>query len=186
MEAQGFPEDYDGILAGAPAFNWDRFIPAELWPELAMKLEVGGPISLSKLNAVTAAAVEACDGSDGVIDGVIDDPRKCHCDPHVLQCGKPGAPANGTCLTDGEADAVQQIWRGARSPHGRFLWYGLEPGASFAGLANVNPFVITLDHWRLWIKQNPSFDWHTLDPSSFPAGFEGSRDKFLHGIWTYD
>src|SRR5260370_1172925 len=43
MEAQSFARDYDGILAGAPAFNWDRFIPAELWPELAMLLEVGEP-----------------------------------------------------------------------------------------------------------------------------------------------
>ena len=45
MEAQMFPDDYDGILAGAPAFNWDRFIPAELWPELVMNLDVGAPSS---------------------------------------------------------------------------------------------------------------------------------------------
>jgi len=166
MEAQRFQEDYDGILAGAPAFNWDRFIPAELWPEVVMKLNVGAAISQSKLNAVNAAAVKACDALDGVIDGVIDDPRKCHFDPHVLQCGKPGAPTDGTCLTDAEADTIQQIWRGARGPDGEFLWFGLEPGASFTGLANTNPFVITLDHWRLWIEQNPGFDWHLMWPAS--------------------
>jgi len=81
IEAQRFPEDYDGILAGAPAFNWDRFIPAELWP---MNLDVGAPVSQSKLTAVTAAAIKACDGLDGVIDGVINDPRQCRFDPHVL------------------------------------------------------------------------------------------------------
>ncbi|MBV9180824.1 MAG: tannase/feruloyl esterase family alpha/beta hydrolase [Acidobacteria bacterium] len=178
MEAQHYPDDYDGILAGAPAFNWDRFIPAELWPELAMKLNTGGPISQTKLNAVTAAAIKRCDAKDGVVDGVIGDPRKCNFDPHELICGRAGAPTDSSCLSDPEADAVKEIWRGARGPHGEFLWYGLEPGTSFAGLANTAPFTISLDHWRLWIKQNPSFDWQTLDVASFKEGFEQSREKF--------
>jgi len=113
IEAQLFPEDYDGILAGAPAFNWDRFIPAELWPEVVTNLDVGAPVSQTKLTAVTAAAVKACDGLDGVIDGVINNPRQCRFDPHALVCGRPGAPTDGTCLAIQEADAVQQIWRGA-------------------------------------------------------------------------
>ena len=194
MEAQMYPEDYDGILAGAPASNWDRFIPAELWPELVMNLDVGAPVSQTKLMAVTAAAIKACDGLDGVIDGVINDPRQCHFDPHSLVCGRPGAPTDGTCLASQEADVVQQIWRGARGTHGEFLWYGLEPGASFAGLANsssatppvARPFTITLDHWRLWIEQNPSFDWTTLTTASFETGFRLSQAKFHAVIGTDD
>ena len=193
MEAQRFPEDYDGILAGAPAFNWDRFIPAELWPEVVMNLDIGAPVSQTKLTAVTAAAIKACDGLDGVVDGVINDPRQCHFDPHSLVCGRPGAPTDGTCLASQEADAVQQIWQGARGTHGEFLWYGLEPGASFAGLANssgtppvAQPFTITLDHWRLWIKQNPSFDWTTLTTASFETGFRELQAKFHDVIGTDD
>jgi hypothetical protein len=194
MEAQRFPRDYDGILAGAPAFNWDRFIPAELWPELAMLLDVGAPVPQTKLNAVTAAAIKACDGLDGVIDGVIGDPRQCHFDPHVLQCGKPGAPTDGTCLTAEEATAVQQIWQGPRGTRGEFLWYGLEPGASFAGLANstsatppaFSPFTITLDHWRLWIEQNPGFNWQSLGVASFEEGFRDSQEMFHDVIGTDD
>jgi hypothetical protein len=194
IEAQRFPADYDGILAGAPAFNWDRFIPAELWPELVMNLDIGAPVSQTKLTAVTAAAVKACDGLDGVIDGVINDPRQCRFDPHSLVCGRPGAPTDGNCLASQEADAVQQIWQGARGPNGEFLWYGLEPGASFAGLANsssatppvAEPFTITLDHWRLWIKQNPSFDWTTLTTLSFETGFRESQAKFNAVIGTDD
>src|SRR5258708_6704905 len=184
MEAQRFPDDYDGILAGAPAFNWDRFIPAELWPELVMNLNVGAPISQTKLNAINVAAVKACDAIDGVTDGIISDPRRCRFDPHVLQCGKPAASTDGTCLSDAEADSVQQIWRGARGTHGEFLWYGLERGASFAGLANSTaatppvalPFTITLDHWRLWLKQDPGFDWHMLNLASFSGRFAESHD----------
>jgi Tannase and feruloyl esterase len=193
-EAQLYPDDYDGILAGAPAFNWDRFIPAELWPEFAMNRDAGAPVSQTKLTAVTAAAIKACDGADGVVDGVINDPRQCRFDPHVLVCGQPGAPPPGTCLGKTEADAVEQIWRGARGPNGEFLWYGLEPGASFAGLANSSsatppvalPFVITLDHWRLWIKQDPSFDWYTLNTASFEKGFRESQQKFNAVIGTDD
>jgi len=194
MEAQRFPEDYDGILAGAPAFNWDRFIPAELWPELAMDLDAGAPVPRTKLNAVTAAAIAACDAIDGVVDGVIGDPRQCHFDPHVLQCGKPRAPGAGTCLSEDEADAVQQIWRGPRDTDGEFLWYGLEPGASFAGLANSTattppvplPFPIATDHWRLWIEQNPRFNWQTLTVATFAAGFRESQRKFNAVIGTDD
>jgi len=186
MEAQRFPKDYDGILAGAPAFNWDRFIPAELWPAVAMNLGVGVPVSQTKLNVVTAAAVKGCDALDGVVDGVISDPRKCHFDPRVLQCGKPGAPTDDTCLSDTEARAVQQIWQGPRDPEGKFLWYGLEPGASLAGLANSAPFPIAFDHWRLWIEQNPAFDWHSLTIASFAAGFKKSSEKFHEVIGTDD
>jgi len=60
--AQRHPEEYDGLLTGAPAFNWDRFIPAELWGQVVMKDEVGAPIAPAKLNAVTNAAVAACAG----------------------------------------------------------------------------------------------------------------------------
>jgi Tannase and feruloyl esterase len=125
---------------------------------------------------------------------VIDDPRQCHFDPHILQCGLPSAPTDGTCLTDKEADAVQQIWRGPRGTRGEFLWFGLEPGAPFIGLASSTatlppaplPFPVTTDHWRLWIEQNPGFDWQTLDIASFEEGFHDSQQKFHSVIGTDD
>jgi hypothetical protein len=193
MEAQQFPDDYDGILAGAPAINWDRFLPAELWPQVVMNLEVGGPIKQTKLSAVNAAAVAACDGLDGVVDGVISDPRECHFDPSAQQCGAPGAPTDpNVCLTAAEADAVGKIWQGPRDVNGEFLWYGLEPGAPFAGLANSTaatpplaaPFPVALDHFRLWIEQNPAFDWHTLTVATFASDFVESQKKFNGVIGT--
>src|SRR5262245_62534995 len=71
MAVQRFPEEYDGLVIAAPAINWERFIPSELWPQIVMREEVGGPISAAKLNAVTNAAVAACDAEDGVVDGVM-------------------------------------------------------------------------------------------------------------------
>src|SRR5258708_6602214 len=83
--AQRHPEEYDGLLTGAPAFNWDRFIPSELRGQLVMKDEVGAPISPAKLSAVTTAAVAACAGNSGdgtrSGDAFLADPRLCTYNP---------------------------------------------------------------------------------------------------------
>jgi len=68
MAAQRFPNEYDGLVIGAPAINWDRFIPSELWPQIVMNKTAGAPINPAKLGAVTKAAIAACDASDGVAE----------------------------------------------------------------------------------------------------------------------
>src|SRR5262245_25652564 len=183
MLAQRLPGGYNGILAGAPAINWDRFIPAELWPQIAMKQEAGGPIAASKLNAVTNAAVAACDSFDGVMDGVLENPRSCKFDPVVLQCAA-GAASDGNCLTPGEVAAIRKIWDGPRSADGKRLWYGLTRGTPLAALSGANAFTISSDHFRYWVERNPSFDWHTLDYAKFEAGFQKSRAQFNRVIGT--
>ena len=91
-QAQNFPRDFDGILAGANAFNWDRFITAELWPEVVMNQWLGAPIASAKLNAVAAAAVTACDFLDGIPDGLIQDPRACTYSATAFVCTANGGP----------------------------------------------------------------------------------------------
>jgi hypothetical protein len=182
MAAQRFPEEYDGLVIGAPAINWDRFIPAELWPQIVMNNTAGGSISAAKLTAATKAAVAACDASDGVADGIINDPRKCAYDPAVLVC-KAGADA-ATCLTSHEADAIRKIWNGPVTESGQRLWFGLERGATLSFLAGNNPFGITLAHVQYWIHQNPNFDWHTLTEAAFEADFRASQRNFHNVIGT--
>jgi hypothetical protein len=192
-QAQNFPTAYDGILAGASAFNWDRFIPSELWPQIVMRQEVGGPISSAKLNAVTAAAIAACDAIDGVTDGMIQDPRRCRYDASAFVCtGGAGDPAN--CLTAQEATAVNKIWDGpVTSPgpggwnngSGR-AWYGLERGTGLTGLAGGSPFSIATDHFKYWIKQDATFDWKTLTEEAFFGDFVTSVQKFNDVIGTDD
>src|SRR5512134_2980224 len=124
MAVEQFPEEYDGLVIAAPAINWERFIAAEIWPQIVMQQEVGAPIAATKLNAVNAAAVAACDAADGVADGVINDPRKCDFDPAALIC--PGGDS-ATCLTPQEANAVRKIWDGPTGAKtGNRLWFGLE------------------------------------------------------------
>ena len=182
MAVQQFPEEYDGLVIAAPAINWERFIAAEIWPQIVMQQEVGGPITPAKLSAVNDAAVAACDAADGVTDGVINDPRKCDYDPAASICPA-GNPA--TCLTQQEANAVRKIWNGPTSMNGKKrLWFGLEPGASFGGLANVFPFPIATTHLAYWVIQDPDFDWKTVNESGFEAQLRTSIRKFNEVIGT--
>ena len=82
--AQRYPEDYDGILAGAPAIHFDRFQAAMAWMPMVSSLENGGAVSPGKLNLATNAAVAACDRLDGVKDGILRDPRECRYDARML------------------------------------------------------------------------------------------------------
>jgi len=184
--AQRHPEEYDGLLTGAPAFNWDRFIPAELWGEVAMKQEVGAPISPAKLTAVTTAAVAACAGHTGdgglATDAFLSDPRLCTFDPAQMSCS--AQPSNPSCLSSQEVSAVSKIWDGPRDSKGRRLWFGLDRGAVLLALDGPSPFTIATDHFADWLHQNPSFDWHTVTESSFVSDFAKSEAKFQDVIGT--
>ena len=111
MEAQRYPDDFNGIVAGAPANDvvvQNTFHHA--WNVLANKDANGNAILLAgKLPLIHAAVVAACDGADGVADGLIDDPRRCRFDPSSLLCapGQDGA----TCLTGAEAGVVRRAAR---------------------------------------------------------------------------
>ena len=187
-QAQNFPQDFDGILAGANAFNWDRFITAELWPAVVMNQEVGAPIASAKLNAVTNAALAACDAGDAIPgDGIIQDPRACTYSATSFVCkANGGLSSDPNCLTPAEASAVNKIWDGPRDANGNRAWYGLERGASLSGLAGTNPFSIANDHFKYWIQQNPSFDWHTVTEASFFGDMLTSIAKFNDVIGTDD
>src|SRR5215831_7829699 len=94
QHAQTYPDEYDGILAGAPAFNWDRFIPSEQYGQIVMNQEVGAPIAPAKLTAVTNAAIAACDLLDGISDGVIQEPRACTYSAKAFVCAASGGTSN--------------------------------------------------------------------------------------------
>jgi len=110
MEAQRFPADYDGIIAGAPANYWTRLLTAGAIMH-AITLKGDGYIPATKLPAINAAVLTACDSKDGVTDGLLNDPRQCQFDPAVLICK--GADAD-SCLTEAQARALKNIYTGVR------------------------------------------------------------------------
>jgi feruloyl esterase len=127
MEAQRYPEDFDGIISGAPANNFTHIAADFVWNAQALAASY---IPASKLKAIEAATLAACDAADGVKDGVLDDPRKCKFDPGALLCS--GAESD-SCLTAGQIETLRKIHAGP----GRKVLVGFEPGGEtgFGGWA---------------------------------------------------
>jgi feruloyl esterase len=126
MEAQRFPGDYDGILAGAPANFWTHLLTKAAADAQATTLDAANYIPSRKLPAIARAVNAACDGQDGVTDGVVNDPRRCHFDPATLVCKEGDSDA---CLTAPQATALKKLYEGAHDSRGREIFPGYLPGA---------------------------------------------------------
>src|SRR5262249_42997344 len=107
MEAQRFPEDYDGIIGGAPSNFSTHQNALNIWVNQALLSDPASYVKPAKLQAIEAAILGACDKLDGVKDGVLDDPRKCDWDPLGLLCA---GPETDTCLTAPQVAAVRKIF----------------------------------------------------------------------------
>jgi feruloyl esterase len=169
-EAQRFPEDYDGIVAGNPAADRVREIIGYLGVWRATHDAQGRALlSHPVLQTVTRAAVVACDGIDGVKDGVIDDPRRCAFDPASLIC-KPGMIAD--CLTPAQAEAVKAVHVGVRNPRtGELIFAGWPVGSEGFGPTPANGWssMVTpaeprrVEFFRFFLFHDPDWDWRTFD-----------------------
>ena len=129
MEAQRFPEDFDGMIVGAPVHDLTHLMVAAVWNEQALWKVPGAYLSASKRSALQAATLASCDALDGVKDGVVEDPRRCHFDPSSLACPE-GTDGDG-CLTPPQLNAVRMIMQGPRNPrNGKQIYPGLFTSAS--------------------------------------------------------
>jgi hypothetical protein len=172
--AQELPNELEGIVANAPAINWTRFQTAQMWGQIVMKELAGGPIAAAKLAQAASSAIAACDASDGVTDGVIDDPRTCAFSAKANICGTATAPA-ANCLTAGEAQAIDRIWDGPRNAAGNRLWYGLDRGSAFA-LSAARPFALSVAQFH-WDTHDRAFDWQTVSMDGYAkVAQDGSRN----------
>ena len=134
MEAQRYPTDFNGILAGAPALNWDQFMVAQMWPQLVMEWNNDYlPTCIEDL--VNTTLQSSCRDQDGQVDGVFD-PRTC--DVLGVLRGLVGTVTPCGTFTATDALVVQEIWQGPRDSGSQSdlltgfpVWFGMEPGASF-------------------------------------------------------
>lgn len=126
MEAQRFPADYDGIVAGAPANFWTHLLTKALADAQATTLDPDSYIPASKLPALARAVNAACDAQDGVSDGVLNDPRQCKFDPASLLCKESDS---NECLTAKQITAVKKLYEGPRDAKGKLIFPGYLPGA---------------------------------------------------------
>jgi feruloyl esterase len=186
MEAQRYPMDYDGVMSGSPAINWNRLHPQQMWGAMLMNVE-NNAVPPCKLNAATAAAIEACDTIDGVKDGVLENPVLCKYDPKALV----GKSTDCGTFTETDTKIIRQLWDGPRRKDGGFLWYGLPRGSSLTSLWNStgNPpkpqaFGISLEWFRYFLTQDARFDWTTITPDLYERLFDQSVEEFGAVIGT--
>jgi feruloyl esterase len=165
-EAQKFPADFDGIIAGAPA-NYQMHL--HVWSVAvaqAMHKEPGSYIPPEKYPAIHKAALEACDALDGLKDGLIQDPTRCHFDPKVLECKGADSPA---CLTAPQVEAARKLYASVKNSRtGAEIFPGMEPGSElgWAGLAGPNAAAVATDTFTYIVYKDPNWDWHTLNPDT--------------------
>jgi len=129
MEAQRFPADFDGILAGAPAYNWSALVSAATANDQTLMASAAAYLPASKLPAITAAVLEACDRQDGVKDGLVGNPAKCGFDPAVLTCT--GAETDA-CLTAAQVATLKSIYAAKVDAQRKHVFPGYSPGAESA------------------------------------------------------
>ncbi|MEV4000587.1 DUF6351 family protein [Actinomadura sp. NPDC049753] len=194
MEAQRHPDDFDGILAGAPAVNWDEFEVATLWPQVVMNEEHTFP-SQCEFNAFNKAAVQACDGLDGATDGLIGDPAKCDYDPRRLIGTTVECDGERVTITAADAAVVRKIWDGPRTSSGERLWYGVPVGAGFDlagteakpdGTRRGVPFIVPALWVSTFLKRQPAFDVSTITYAQFTRVFRQSQVEYDRIIGTDD
>jgi Tannase and feruloyl esterase len=125
MEAQRFPDDYDGILAGAPANYWTHLLSSALWDAQATTLDPASYIPTAKIPAIGDAVLASCDAKDGVKDGILNDPRQCHFDPTTMLCK---ASDSDSCLTQPQVTALKKLYEGAHESNGAQVFPGFMPG----------------------------------------------------------
>ncbi len=157
-EAQRYPEDYDGIVAGAPANNRIRQTFGFAWSWLALHKEDGSPVlPEAKLSLITKAVVTACDASDGLKDGLAEDPRRCKVDLSKI-------------LTPGEEAAVRKVWAGPRSPRTEErIFAGFPMGSEDIGGQSWRQYLLNppepmrVEVFRYFLFHDPNWSYRTLD-----------------------
>jgi feruloyl esterase len=205
MFAQRFPDVFDGIAAAAPAINWNPLFFSALFPkqvlyELAQNGLKEFPHECEFLS-LRQAAIAACDGNDGLVDGLVSDPDMCNFDPRSLigspvNCSSSGGPS---AISESAALAMHAQWNGAETSNGSSLWYpyGYEADpTSFIGtLVNTCssngtcvPFQESLftDWLRLFVKKNPNYDSTNMTRQEYVSAYKAGTREYNSIIGTDD
>ncbi|KAM0283954.1 hypothetical protein ACHAO9_009480 [Fusarium lateritium] len=209
MLAQRYPTAYDGIIAGAPAIHWTELFSYIQWPQQVMN-ELGSYPPACEFDAITAAAIKACDGLDGVLDGVISKVDECleTFDPFTVIGKTIKCPElNGTHvrITKSAAAAVNATWQGISINNGRQTYHGIFPGAQLTGtstntygqpgLLSTNctsggcvaaPVLLGAQWLQLFVAKNPDLDLATLSPSQFQDLVYAGQQQYSSIVGTQD
>jgi feruloyl esterase len=181
MAAQRYPEDFDAILAGAPANDHLYLHAGDMARMVEIFKDPEGFLPRAKQDLVTNAVMKACDALDGVKDNLITNPLACKFDPTVLQC-KAGSTAD--CLTPKQVETVKRIYAPVKNSKGELIF----PGYAYGGESGYNmmrgivaigqaadvgtdpaPGDLQLGTYRYLAHRDPNWDWKTFNIDTDPA-----------------
>jgi len=191
MEAQRYPGDYDGILAGAPANYWTALLSQAVWDTQTLTADPASFIPQTKVPAIAAAVNAACDELDGVRDGILNDPRQCHFDPSSMQCK---GEDTDKCLTAPQAAALKKLYTGPHDSHGREVYPGYEPGAEdgpggwglwITGPAPAKSLMAFFGsgYFSNFVYQDPGWNFKAFN---LDAGFKAAQEKTASALDAVD
>jgi feruloyl esterase len=168
ISAQRFPEDFDGILAGAPVLNFSGTMIAY---EQYQKALASAPLSAAALKTLADAVLARCDAIDGMKDGVIDDPRRCHFSPSTDVPKCTGDTSAAGCLTSAEIHTVEAIYSPVQRA-GAVFFPGWPVGAEAGWVpwfTSPNGKGVQFNFGETYLKNiafgkpNANYDWLTFD-----------------------
>jgi feruloyl esterase len=159
-EAEKYPADFDGIVAGAPSMSWARLNVARVYINRYVNRSDDSYIPPEKYSLIHDAVLKACDRLDGVKDGVLEDPTKCHFDPKVLQCQ---ADDSANCLTAAQVQSAQALYSPVKSAKtGEQLYPAImQPGSEMGWgvIAGREPTAYAREALQYLVYKDPKWDW---------------------------
>ena len=162
-EAIRYPADYDAIIAGAPAIEHMRLHAMRLALNMFVHRGRDSDIPPAKYQLIHRAALQACDALDGLADGLIANPTRCHFDPAVLECRGGDGPS---CLTEVEVETARAMYTPIVLPSsGRTVLPALlQPGSElgWARLGGAEPLVNAVEPFKYVVFKNANWDWHAF------------------------
>jgi len=167
MEAQRYPEDFDGYVVGAPVLNLTGLQTKSVY-NYQFAGSGPGQIKADKSQTLSKAFLDKCDVLDGVKDGLVENPLKCGFDPANLERCTPGADGT-SCFTEAQIQTLQKVYDGVRDSHGRRLFPGMPPGGDGAVANGFNLGETFLKFMAFQPPAGPDWDYHTFNIDTDPA-----------------
>jgi feruloyl esterase len=161
-DLQRYPDDFDGVIAGAPANN-PRSAAQIMWVAQAVHKDEASFIPASKFPMIQKAVLNTCDARDGVKDGVLEDPTHCKFDPGAILCKGPDGP---NCLTAAQVESARKAYSPAVNPRTKErIFPGFEPGSEkgWGFAASAQPPQLTLTGLRNRVFKDPNWDYKTFN-----------------------
>jgi len=167
VEATRYPDDFDGIIAGAAANPKTHLDAWRMWMAHVALKDQADRILKSQYPLIHKAVLNQCDAIDGVKDGLIEDPTKCHFDPKTIVCkATDNLLDEASCLTPQQAKSVRALLGPVKTPKGKEIFPGYAPGSELGWgllLGGTEPYSVPLDQYRYIVFNDPQWDWRTFD-----------------------